>query len=119
MQRIMAVDDSESIRQMVAFALEQGGYTIIQAQNGRKALKKLKDTDVDMIITDLDMPEMDGISLIKQVRSMSAHQKTPILILTTKSDGAIKDQVKALGANGWIIKPFRPKQLLAVVQNFL
>lgn len=119
MQRIMAVDDSESIRQMVAFSLEQGGYRIIEAKNGKKALKMLNDQKIDMIITDLDMPKMDGISLIKQVRSMDEHQKTPILILTTQSDGATKEQARALGANGWIIKPFKPKQLLAVVEKFL
>ena len=116
-QKIMAVDDSESIRQMVSFSLKMGNYEVTEAENGQDAYEKLLETSVDMLITDLDMPEMNGIDLIRQVREIPRYRNMPILILTTHSDTKMKEQARLAGANGWIVKPFRPAQLIGVVKK--
>jgi len=115
---IMTVDDSSSIRQMVRFTLSEAGYQVIEAIHGQDALGKI-DNRPDMIITDLNMPFMDGIELIKQVRQMSNFRFIPIIMLTTESQNEKKMEGKAAGATGWIVKPFRPDQLLAVVKKVL
>ncbi|MGE0085872.1 MAG: response regulator [Desulfococcaceae bacterium] len=118
-QKIMAVDDSESIRQMVSFSLKMGNYEVMEAENGQDAYEKLLETSVDMLITDLDMPEMNGIDLIRQVREIPKYRNMPILILTTHSDTEMKKQARLAGANGWIIKPFRPNQLIGAVRKVI
>ncbi len=115
---IMTVDDSASVRQMVSFTLKSEGHSVIEAVDGKDALGKLKGP-VDMIITDLNMPNMDGIELIKQVRAQSAYKFIPIIMLTTESQAEKKQDGKAAGATGWIVKPFKPEQLLAVVKKVL
>ncbi|EGJ51345.1 response regulator [Desulfocurvibacter africanus] len=115
---IMTVDDSASVRQMVSFTLKNEGHTVIEAVDGKDALGKLKG-QVDMIITDLNMPNMDGIELIKQVRAQAAYKFIPIIMLTTESQAEKKQDGKAAGATGWIVKPFKPEQLLAVVNKVL
>ena len=115
---IMTVDDSSSIRQMVRFTLSEAGYQVIEAIHGQDALGKI-DNRPDMIITDLNMPFMDGIELIKQVRQMPNCRFIPIIMLTTESQNEKKMEGKAAGATGWIVKPFRPDQLLAVVKKVL
>jgi len=118
MKTIMTVDDSASIRQMVAFTLKNAGYAVIEAVDGKDALGKLKGT-VDMVITDLNMPNMDGITLIKGIRAQSSYKFIPIVMLTTESQAGKKQEGKDAGATGWIVKPFKPEQLLAVVQKVL
>lgn len=116
--RIMSVDDSTSIRQMLVFSLKQGDYEVTEASGAAEAIEKIQEISVDMLITDLDMPGMNGIELTRKVRELSQYQTLPILILTTESDQSIKDTAKAAGATGWITKPFTPSQLLAVVDKF-
>lgn len=116
---IMTADDSASIRQMVSFTLRQAGYGVIEAVDGQDALSKFGDNRVDMLIADLNMPNMDGINLIREVRKLPDHKFIPIIILTTESQEAKKNEGRAAGASGWIIKPFKPDQLLAVVKKVL
>jgi len=113
---IMTVDDSASIRQMVAFTLKQN---VVEAVDGRDALNKLNAQKVDMLLTDLNMPNLDGIGLIKGVRSGTLNKFIPIVMLTTESQDTRKAEGKAAGATGWIVKPFKPEQLIAVVKKVL
>ena len=119
MQKVMIVDDSVSMRQMVGFTLRQGGYQVIEAEHGQDALNKLAGGVVDLIITDLNMPVMDGITLIKNVRMQPAMKTKPILMLTTEGLAAKKEQGKAAGATGWIVKPFDPEKLLQTLAKVL
>lgn len=118
-KKILIVDDSESIRDVVSFTLENEGFDVLIANDGTDALKFLDGREIDMIITDLHMPEMDGITLIKHVRAMDAYQRIPILFLTTESQTAKKMEAKEAGATGWIIKPFVPAKLIAALQKVL
>jgi two-component system chemotaxis response regulator CheY len=115
----LIVDDSASMRQLVSFAIKDAGHDVIAAEHGKDALGKLGNAPIDMVITDLNMPEMDGIELIKQLRSMAKYKFTPILMLTTESQETQKQEGKAAGASGWIVKPFKPEQLLEVVKKFV
>ncbi|MFA7405898.1 MAG: response regulator [Pelobacteraceae bacterium] len=116
---IMTVDDSASVRQMVVFTLRQGGYEVVEAVDGRDGLAKLSGTKCDMIVTDLNMPNLDGIGMIREVRSNSNHRYVPIVMLTTESQEGRKQEGKTAGATGWIVKPFTPEQLLAVVRKVI
>ncbi len=116
---IMTVDDSASVRQMVSFTLKEKGYEIVEAVDGRDALEKLSKTQVHMLITDLHMPNMDGITLIQSVRDLRSYRFIPIIMLTTESQVSRKMEGRKAGATGWIVKPFKPEQLLAVVKKVL
>jgi two-component system chemotaxis response regulator CheY len=116
---IMTVDDSASVRQMVSFTLKQNGYDVVEAVDGRDGLQKLSGTKVDMIITDLNMPNLDGIGLIKGARAIPACKFIPIIMLSTESQDSKKAEGKAAGATGWIVKPFKPEQLISVVKKVL
>jgi len=116
---IMTVDDSASVRQMVCYTLKSAGYQVVEAVDGQDALSKLAGSSVHMIITDLNMPNLDGIGLIRQVRASASHKFVPVVMLTTESQDAKKMEGKQAGATGWIIKPFKPEQLLAVVKKVL
>jgi two-component system, chemotaxis family, chemotaxis protein CheY len=116
---IMTVDDSASVRQMVSFTLRDAGYQVVEAVDGKDALSKLGEVPVQMIITDLNMPNMDGIELIRNVRRDSSSKFVPIIMLTTESQVEKKQEGKSAGATGWIVKPFKPEQLLAVVKKVL
>ncbi len=118
-KKILSVDDSASIRQMVSFTLKKEGYEVIEAVDGRDALEKLKGSGVDMVLTDLNMPNLDGIGLIKAMRSDPALKFTPAIMLTTESQGEKKDAGRQAGATGWIVKPFKPEQLVSVVKKVL
>ena len=118
-QLIMTVDDSTSVRQMVAFTLRNASYDVIEAKDGVEALIKAKSTAVHLVLTDLNMPNMDGIELIRHLRADPAYRFVPIIMLTTESQGAKKQDGRNAGATGWIVKPFRPEQLLAVVKKVL
>jgi len=115
---IMTVDDSASVRQMVGFTLKSAGFSVVEAIDGKDALTKLKG-DVHMIVTDLNMPNMDGIELIRKVRSNPSYKFIPIVMLTTESQATKKEEGKSAGATGWIVKPFKPDQLLGVVNKLL
>ncbi len=116
---IMTADDSASVRQMVSFTLKEAGYEVLEAVDGNDALLKLGKQKVDMLITDLNMPNLDGIGLIKGARTLPACKFIPIIMLTTESQDGKKQEGKAAGATGWIVKPFTPEQLLAVVKKVL
>ena len=118
-ETIMTVDDSASIRQMVSFNLKQAGYAVVEAVDGQDALDKLQTATVQMIITDLNMPNLDGIGLIRAVRANPSHRFVPIVMLTTESQAEKKLEGKDAGATGWIVKPFKPDQLLAVIRKVL
>jgi len=116
---IMTVDDSASVRQMVSFTLKQAGFQVIEAVDGKDALAKLNGTVVHMLLADLNMPNMDGIELGRRVRANASSRFIPIVLLTTESQAEKKQEGKAAGATGWIVKPFKPDQLLAVVKKVL
>lgn len=115
MKTALIVDDSTSIRQMVAFTLTEAGFLVIEAGNGQDAANKVAGRKVDIVITDLNMPVMDGIGLIRTLRATTENRFTPILMLTTESQAAKKLEGKAAGATGWIVKPFHPTRLLEVI----
>lgn len=116
---ILAVDDSASIRQMVSFTLKGAGYQVIEAVDGQDGLEKAKSKSVNLILTDQNMPKMDGLTLIKNLRSMPQYKSTPILMLTTESSDSMKAQGKSVGATGWLVKPFDPQKLLEVVKKVI
>lgn len=115
----LIVDDSASMRQLIAFAIKNAGHEALLAENGREALEKLKITKADLVITDLNMPEMDGIMLIRELRGMPDYKFVPILMLTTESQVAKREEGKAAGASGWIVKPFSAEKLLEIVKKFM
>ncbi len=119
MRKVMIVDDSVSMRQMVGYTLRQGGYEVFEAEHGQDAIDKLRSLTVDLVITDLNMPVMDGITLIKNVRTQPAMKSKPILMLTTEGLAEKKEQGKAAGATGWLVKPFDPEKLLQTVAKVL
>jgi two-component system, chemotaxis family, chemotaxis protein CheY len=114
---ILTVDDSRTMRDMLKLALIGGGYTVLQAEDGFEALELLKTEGADVVITDINMPRMDGFALIEGVRADPLHRTTPILVLTTESDPTKKDRARAAGATGWIVKPFNPDKLLDAVRR--
>ena len=116
---IMTVDDSSSVRQMVGLTLKGAGYQVVEAEDGKDALGKVSGASIDMVVTDLNMPNMDGITLIKELRKLPAFKFVPIIMLTTESQAGRKQEGKAAGATGWIVKPFKPEQLLGVVKKVL
>ncbi len=116
-QRILAVDDSRTMRDMVALTLQGAGFTVVEACDGVDALEKLGDGRFDLIITDVNMPKLDGISLVRKIRERPDFKGTPILILTTESDGTKRQEGRSAGATGWIVKPFDPEKLLQVVNK--
>lgn len=116
---ILAVDDSGSLRQMVAFSLKAAGYEVVSAVDGQDGLNKAKEKTVDLVLTDQNMPIMDGLTLISNLRSLASYSKVPILMLTTESSDEMKAKGKAAGANGWLVKPFDPKRLIEVVQKVI
>jgi two-component system chemotaxis response regulator CheY len=116
---IMVVDDSETVRQVLQLTLTNAGFDVVEAEDGIDALKKLSTAKVDMLITDLNMPNMDGLELITKVREEGAHRFTPIVMLTTESSEEKKLAGREAGASGWIVKPFKPEQLLKVVKMVL
>lgn len=116
---ILTVDDAESVRQLVSFTLSNEGYKVLEAKDGKEAVNKLASKNVDMVVTDLNMPEMDGINLIKHIRSLTKYKFIPIIMLTTESQTGKKQEGKAAGATGWMVKPFQPAQLVNVVKKVL
>jgi two-component system chemotaxis response regulator CheY len=119
-KNILIVDDSESIREVLAQGLEEAGYNVIKGINGNDGYRLVLDNPhINLIITDLNMPVMNGIELLKEVRKLEAHKYLPVIILTTESQEIKKQEAKAAGATGWIIKPFANEKLTAVVKKVL
>lgn len=119
MASILAVDDSASMRQMVSFALKNAGHDVVEACDGEDALSAVKSKKVELVITDVNMPKMDGISLIRALRALPDFRFTPILMLTTESAPEKKQEGKEAGATGWLVKPFNPDQLLSTIGKVL
>lgn len=116
-KRILAVDDSKTMREMVSFTLKGAGYEVMEAEDGQAALTVLNGGKIDAVITDLNMPNMNGFELIRALRANAAYKFTPILMLTTEGDDSKKQEGKAAGATGWIVKPFNPEKLVEVVKK--
>jgi two-component system chemotaxis response regulator CheY len=114
---VLAVDDSKTMRDMVAFALTEAGFTVTTADDGAHGLQVAQGGKFDVIITDINMPNMDGITLIGHLRALAQYQSIPILVLTTESEQGKRDQGKNAGATGWIVKPFNPEKLIQVVNK--
>ena len=118
-KKIMIVDDSATIRMMLNMTLTDAGYEVIEARDGREGLAMLAEFPVDMLVTDLNMPHLDGIGLATAARRLPGGRFMPIIMLTTESEGLKKENAKSVGVSGWITKPFKPQQLLGVVQMVL
>ncbi len=116
-KKILTVDDSKTMRDMVRFTLSSAGFEVVEAEDGVQALSVLDKTSVDLIITDINMPNMDGVTLVRRVRGGGNHRGVPILVLTTEGGEAKKADGKAAGATGWIVKPFTPDKLVQVVNK--
>ena len=116
---VLAIDDSHSIRQMVSFTLKNAGYDVVEASDGMDGLAKAKTQGFNLVLTDQNMPRMDGLTLIKNLRGLPQYKATPILMLTTESYDAMKAQGKAAGATGWLVKPFDPNKLIEVVKKVI
>lgn len=119
MTKILAVDDSASMRQMVTFTLKGAGYDVTDACDGQVALDEAKKQQFDVVVSDVNMPVMDGITLIRELRKLPQYKSTPMLMLTTESSGGKKMEGKEAGATGWIVKPFNPEQLLKTIQRVI
>jgi two-component system chemotaxis response regulator CheY len=115
----LIVDDSPTMRQMVSFTLREANFDVLEAENGQDALNKVQGQKFDLILTDLNMPVMDGITFIRNARGLAATKYVPILMLTTESQAEKKSEGKTAGATGWIVKPFDPPKLLAVIGKVL
>lgn len=119
MKRILIVDDSASVRQVQAFVLSQAGYQVVEAVDGQDALAHLAADRFHLVLTDLHMPRLDGVGLIQAIRADVAHRLTPVVMITTESQETKKREGRSAGATGWIVKPFTPDQLLAVVRRVI
>jgi len=116
---IMTVDDSVSVRMMIGFSLKEAGYEVVDAEDGFDALSKLDEHDIAMVLADVNMPEMDGIEFVNKMKAHPKHKFTPVVMLTTESDDSMKGKGRQAGATGWIVKPFKPEQLIELVQKVL
>ena len=119
MTKILAVDDSASMRQMVVFTLQSAGYEVVEASDGVLALDAAKSGHFDLVLTDVNMPNMDGIALVRELRQLEAYKYTPILMLTTETAGDRKMAGRSAGATGWVVKPFNPDKLLATIKKVI
>jgi two-component system chemotaxis response regulator CheY len=116
---ILTVDDSASIRMAVRMALSGAGYAVTEASDGAEGLAKLKAGGFDMVVTDLNMPNMDGLTMIRELRKLPGLAGVPVIFVTTESDDGLKAQAKAAGATGWLVKPFQPEQIVRVARKVL
>jgi two-component system chemotaxis response regulator CheY len=117
MKRIMTVDDSPTVRKVLNMILSGAGYEVVEAEDGLDALDKLHQKNIDLLVTDLKLPNLDGVGLIKEVRNQLGNRFLPIIMLTTSADSEQKQAGKGAGASGWVTKPFMPEQLLSVVRK--
>jgi len=118
-KRVLAVDDSLTIRQLIKMTLSRAGYEVIEAEDGAKGLQRASSETFDLVLSDINMPNMTGIEMLRSLRKLAKYKFTPIVLVTTESQPEKKAEGKAAGATGWIVKPFEPDQLLAVVTKVL
>ena len=118
-KKILAVDDSSTMRQLVKMTLTRAGFAVVEAENGAQGLEKATAEKFDMVLSDINMPVMSGLELLRNLRKLTQYKFTPIVLVTTESQVEKKAEGKAAGATGWIVKPFEPEQLLAVVSKVL
>lgn len=118
-KKILVVDDSKSIREVVSFTLQNEGYEVLVGTDGKDALKHFNGEDINLVITDLHMPEMDGISFIQEIRKLDEYQHIPILFLSTETNQDKKSEAKEAGATGWMVKPFQPDKLIKVLNKLI
>lgn len=118
-KKVLVVDDSSAIRESVSYVLDQAGYGVVQAGDGLEGLEKLKEGSFDLIVTDVNMPNLDGIGLVRKVREQGQHKFLPIVVLTTESQQSKMQEGKEAGATGWIVKPFDSEKLLGVVKKLI
>ena len=116
---ILVVDDSVSIRQSVRFILEQNGYTVYEGADGVEGLKRLSEQKVQLVITDVNTPNMDGLTMVKKIRETDGIKFVPILVLTTESQGSVVEEGKKAGATGWIVKPFNNEKLIETIKKVI
>jgi two-component system chemotaxis response regulator CheY len=117
-KKVLIVDDSKTIRQQVSFTLSKGGFTVVEAEDGQDGIAKLgANGDVAMIISDVNMPNMNGIEMVEAIKATGKHTGVPIVMLTTEGSAELIERAKAAGAKGWLVKPFKPDQLIAAVQK--
>jgi two-component system chemotaxis response regulator CheY len=116
---VLVVDDSASIRQVVGIALKSAGYDVIDAADGKDALGKLKGQKIHLVISDVNMPNMDGITFLKELKKLPAYKFTPVIMLTTESQESRKQEGQAAGARAWVVKPFQPAQMMAAVAKLI
>ncbi|MFG1495929.1 response regulator [Saccharospirillum sp. HFRX-1] len=116
---ILVVDDSASLRQVVCTALQDEGYETIEASDGQDALKKLDGKRINLVISDVNMPNMDGITFLKELKKLPNYKFTPVIMLTTESQEGMKAEGKAAGAKAWVVKPFQPQQLIGAVSKLI
>lgn len=119
MAKILVVDDSTSVRNMVAFTLKEEGYDVVEAEDGKDALGKANSGGISLVLSDVNMPNMDGITLCTELRKLPAYKFTPILMLTTESSDAMKQKGKDAGATGWLVKPFNPEKLISTIKRVI
>jgi two-component system, chemotaxis family, chemotaxis protein CheY len=118
-KKVLVVDDSAAIRQSISFIIEQAGYSVVQGENGQDGVSKLGDEQFDLIITDVNMPVMDGIEFVRQIRQQDNYRFTPVVVLTTESQESKMKEGKEAGATGWIVKPFDADKLMSVVKKLI
>ncbi|OZG41455.1 two-component system response regulator [Aeromonas sp. A35_P] len=116
---VLIVDDSATIRQVVGMTLKGAGYEVMEASDGKDALKKLDGKKINLIISDVNMPNMDGISFVKEAKKLASYKFTPVIMLTTESQDSKKQEGQAAGAKAWVVKPFQPDQMLAAVAKLI
>lgn len=116
---ILAVDDSPSMRDMIEYTVSSAGYKVVSAADGVEALEKMRAHVVDLVITDVNMPKLNGIGLVREIRSRQQYKSLPVLLLTTESGSEMKDMGRSAGATGWIVKPFDPETLVSVIRRFV
>lgn len=116
---IMIIDDSASIRQVVSMTLTKAGYEVLEAEDGQDALNKLQENKVNLIICDVNMPNMDGITFLKSLKQLPNHKFTPVIMLTTESQQSLKMEGKMAGAKAWMVKPFKPEQMLEAISKLI
>ena len=117
--QLMIIDDSPTMRKIIGVTLTNNGYSFIEAENGQDALDKLAVNKIDLFIVDINMPVMNGIDFVKNVRKLPAYAKTPIIILTTETEKNMMDKGKEAGADAWIIKPFESDELAKLIKNYI
>ena len=119
MATILVVDDSASLRQVVAIALKGAGYEVIEAGDGKQALAKLDGTKINLVVSDVNMPVMDGLTFVTEMKKLPKYKFTPVIMLTTEAGGDMKERGKAAGVKAWVVKPFKPDQMLSAVSKLI